>query len=350
MILFYRNPILWILLALIFFVGIALFFSSILTPYICSLILAYLLSPLVDRLENFGLPRAVSGLIILIFAIGVIILSILLVLPIFIEQFEELISTLPAIYHHCLIALDNLLPKFITQSFSLNNNFLDIKELFKNNGLNLASVFTSYAFALFDFIVITLIVPIISFYLLIDWNRIKAKCANYLPRNSSEEISDIMLRIDSLLSRFVRGQLLICGVLALFYSVLLSLLGLSYGLLIGVFAGMISFIPFLGSVLGATIAVTVAIYQFWETPSFIAYVGLVFIIGQLLESNYFTPKLIGNAVRLHPVVMMLSLSIGGAVAGLTGVLLAVPLTGILAVLLRRLGHRYLNSPFFKGTE
>ena len=308
------------------------------------------MTPFVDRLENLGVPRPVSGLIILIFFIILIILFTLLALPVFIEQFDALISALPSIYNRGLISLDYFLPKFFTQSSSLDKNFSHVTEFLKEDGLEFASIFASYAFALFDFVILVLVVPIIAFYLLIDWNKIKVKCASYFPRNLSEEISEIMSRIDSLLIGFVRGQLLICASLSLFYSVSLSSLGLSYGLLIGVFSGVISFIPFLGSVLGAVIAISVAIYQFWDTTQFIAYVGFVFIIGQLLESNFFTPKFIGNAVRLHPVIIMLSVSLGGSFAGLTGILLAVPLAGIFAVLLRQASRYYLNSLFFKGTE
>ena len=159
----------------------------------------------------------------------------------------------------------------------------------------------------------------------------------------------MLIKIDSVLSSFVRGQVLICIALAIFYSVSLSALGLSYGLLIGVFSGLISFVPFLGAVLGASVALTVATYQFWLFPTFIGYVALIFFIGQLLESNLLTPKLIGASLRLHPVMIMLSVSIGGSLAGLSGIMLAVPLAGILVVLVRQLADQYLASKFFKGT-
>ena len=121
-------------------------------------------------------------------------------------------------------------------------------------------------------------------------------------------------------------------------------------MLIGLFAGLISFIPFIGAILGATIAVMVAIYQFWDVPIYIAYVSFIFLAGQILESNFLTPKLIGDAVRLHPLVIMFSISIGGAMAGLSGIMLAIPLAGVIAVLLRKIGQQYLEPNLDEDVE
>ena len=346
----YRNPIFWMFLAFLSLIVITLIFSSVLTPYVCALVLAYLLAPLVDRLETLGISRPISGIIILIFAIGCIVGSILLVIPIFIQQAEMLISAFPRIYNRCLVLLERVLPTFIENNFSLETEVLNAGEVLKRQGLNFVSGFTFYAFALLDLILLIFVIPIITFYLLVDWNKILIKSARSLPDQVSKEINGVAVKIDNLLTGFVRGQLIICIVLSIFYSVALSFLGLSYGLLIGVFAGLISFIPFVGAALGAAIAVSVALYQFWDTSLIIVYVGLVFIAGQLLESNFFTPKLIGSAVRLHPIAIMLSISIGGTVAGITGILLAIPLAGIFAVLLRELGYQYLDNTFFKDSE
>ena len=350
MVLFYRNPIFWMLFLLIFLVIIALFFSAILAPFISAVIFAYLLVPLVNRMENFGLPRAVSGFILILLIVSLIASSVLLVMPIFIGQATDLLLVLPEVFDRGLRIMESLLPKVFGENFSLENQFLNINEIFSESGLHIVSEFASYAFVIFDLMLIIFVVPVIMMYLLIDWNRIILKCANYLPKKSSEEIYDLIFQIDSLLSGFVRGQLLICATLGIFYSVTLSIFGLSYGLLIGVFAGLISFVPFIGAILGAVIALTVAIYQFWDAPISIVYVSLIFLVGQILESNFLTPKLIGDAVRLHPVVIMLSISIGGSIAGLTGILLAIPLAGVIAVLLRKLSQQYLEPNLDKDFE
>ena len=350
MILFYRNPIFWIFFLLIFLVVMALFFSAVLTPFVTAVIFSYLLAPVVNKLENFGLPRAFSGIILLLIIISLIACSVLLVVPILIGQAADFISSLPEFYNRGLRILESLLPKVFGKDFSLEDQFLNINEVLSKPALNIVSEFASYAFVIFDLVVIILVVPVITFYLLVDWNRIILKFANYLPNKSSEEIYGLISQIDNLLSGFVRGQLLICAALSIFYSVSLSIFGLSYGLLIGFFAGLISFIPFIGAIFGAMIAVIVAIYQFWDAPIYIVYVSLIFLMGQILESNFLTPKLIGDAVRLHPVVIMLSISIGGAIAGLAGIMLAIPLAGVIAVLLRKIGQQYLEPNLDKDVE
>ncbi len=350
MILLFRNPVIWMLLALLGFIAIAWLFSYVLTPYIISILLAYCLTPLVNKMERFGLLRAISGVVLIIFALGLVLGSIVLAFPIFVAQVEAMIVSLPDLYNSCLKVLRGITPQFIDQGFISEYDLLEYNGVFKQYGAGVVSEVASYASAVFDLIFVVLIVPIITFYLLVDWNKIIAKCSNFLPHHSSEEINQLITQIDSMLTGFIRGQLLICTFLVFFYCILLSLVGLTYGLLIGVFAGLISFIPFLGAGLGVSIALSVAIYQFWDIPVFIGYVAVIFLFGQILESNFLTPKLIGSAVRLHPVLIMLSVSIGGALAGLSGVLLAIPVAGILAVLLRQLAHQYLASSFFKGIK
>ena len=324
-------------------------FSRVLTPYIFGVILAYLLDPLVDKLESFGLPRAISSIAIMLLALSILFLSAFLFVPALIGQIESLLVSLPDIYSFVLDLIKSIIPDFVQREPGLTDGFLDLKAALATNGINIASKFASYALATFDFLVLFLIVPVITFYLLMDWDKILHKFSNYLPRGAFKEVYEAILKIDNVLAGFVRGQLLICLALSLLYSVSLLALGLNYSLIIGLFAGLISFIPFLGASVGAIIALSVAALQFWSSPIMIAYVGIVFIVGQLIESNLLTPKLVGNSVRLHPVIIMLSVSIGGALSGLSGVMLAVPVTAIIAVLFRELLSKYLSSSFFQGT-
>ncbi len=339
----YYKPALWMLVTLMTLAVFVWLFSAPLTPYVWAIILSYLLSPLVNILENNGVKRTIAGILVLFLGISLIFGIIFFVLPIFVQQVEKLIISFPAIYNRSLNLIENFLPNFVDKNLILEKKYLDMNEFLDNSGSKIVSQIASYAFAIVDLILLIMIVPIITFYLLVDWKKIMLNLGSFVPSHSSKEINSILLNIDSLLTGFVRGQLLVCLFLALFYSVSLSFLGLSYGLLIGVFSGLISFVPFVGASLGAFIGVCVATYQFWSVPIFVAYVILVFGIGQILESNVLTPKLIGSAVRLHPVIIMLAVSIGGAVAGLSGILLAVPFAGILAVLLRHIGRKYVTS-------
>lgn len=321
-------------------------FSEVLAPYIFGVILAYLLDPLVDKLEDLGLSRALSSIAIMLLALSIIFLLIFLLIPTLIGQIESLVISLPDIYIRALSIFKSIIPEFVQRGLVSNDGLLDLKGALSANGINIASKFASYALVALDFLILFLIVPVITFYLLMDWDKILNTFSKYLPHRSAEEVYSVMLNIDNVLSGFVRGQLLICIFLGILYSGSLSALGLNYSLLIGLFAGLISFIPFLGASVGAIIALSVAAVQFWSVPEMIAYVGVVFIAGQLFESNLLTPKLIGNSVRLHPVMIMLSVSIGGALAGLSGVMLAVPVAAIIAVLFRELLGKYLSSSFF----
>ena len=345
----FRNPVFWMLIVFASLLAIVWCFSRVLTPYIFGVILAYLLDPLVDKLESFGLPRAISSIAIMLLALSILFLSAFLFVPALIGQIESLLVSLPDIYSFVLDLIKSIIPDFVQREPGLTDGFLDLKAALATNGINIASKFASYALATFDFLVLFLIVPVITFYLLMDWDKILHKFSNYLPRGAFKEVYEAILKIDNVLAGFVRGQLLICLALSLLYSVSLLALGLNYSLIIGLFAGLISFIPFLGASVGAIIALSVAALQFWSYPIMIAYVGIVFIVGQLIESNLLTPKLVGNSVRLHPVIIMLSVSIGGALSGLSGVMLAVPVTAIIAVLFRELLSKYLSSSFFQGT-
>ena len=344
----FRNPVFWILIVFASILIIIWCFSKVLTPYIFGVILAYLLDPLVDKLENFGLPRTLSSIAIMILALSIIFVSIFLLIPALIEQIESLLMSLPDIYGHGLSAIESIVPKFVHKGLVSADSLSDFKNALATNGITIASKFASYALVAFDIFVLFLIVPVITFYLLMDWDKILNNFSNYLPQKSAEEIHKVIMKIDNVLSGFVRGQLLICLTLSLFYSGSLLALGLNYSLLIGLFAGLISFIPFLGASIGAIIALSVAALQFWSVPEMIAYVGVVFVAGQLFESNLLTPKLVGDSVRLHPVMIMLAVSVGGAISGLSGVMLAVPVAAIIAVLFRELLHKYLNSSFFQG--
>ena len=202
--------------------------------------------------------------------------------------------------------------------------------------------------ALFNFLSLLFVTPVVAWYLLRDWDRIVAKVDQWLPRPYAEEIRGQMEEIDKRLAGFVRGQAMVCFFLAAFYGTGLTALGLNYGLVVGVVAGLISFIPYVGSVTGFVLSMLLALVQF-DNPWWIGAVAGVFIVGQAIEGNFLTPKFVGGRVGLHAVWVILALFAFGALFGFVGVLVAVPVAAVIGVLTRYLLQRYLESRYYTGT-
>jgi predicted PurR-regulated permease PerM len=192
-----------------------------------------------------------------------------------------------------------------------------------------------------------IITPIVAFYLLRDWDAITAKVDSWLPRQNAPTIREQFLAIDGTIAGFVRGQSTVCLVLAALYGISLTVIGLKSGLMVGIGAGLISFVPYLGAAMGMVIGVGIAIVQFPEWTT-IAIVGGVFLFGQTLESYVLTPRLVGDRVGLHPVWIIFALLAGGAVMGFTGVLIAVPAAAVIGVLIRFSLTRYMASDLYSG--
>jgi len=201
--------------------------------------------------------------------------------------------------------------------------------------------------AFFNMLSLLVITPVVAFYLLRDWDLITAKIDSWLPRDAAPTIRKQFAEIDQTLAAFVRGQSTVCLVLGLIYGAGLTVAGLKSGLLVGLGAGFISFIPYLGAASGLVVGLGIAIFQFSEwTPIFV--VAAIFLTGQTLESYVLTPRLVGDRVGLHPVWIIFALLAGGAVFGFTGVLLAVPVAAVIGVLTRFAIARYLDSPLYRG--
>jgi len=191
------------------------------------------------------------------------------------------------------------------------------------------------------------ITPVVAFYLLRDWDRIVERFDSYLPRDAAPTIREQMRAIDTTIAGFVRGQATVCLALAVWYGAALTVVGLKSGLLVGLGAGAISFIPYLGAATGLAVAVAIAWVQFASWPM-VAVVAVVFVVGQLAESYVLTPRLVGDRIGLHPVWIIFALLAGGALFGFTGVLLAVPVAAVIGVLIRFGLKRYLASPLYTG--
>jgi predicted PurR-regulated permease PerM len=194
------------------------------------------------------------------------------------------------------------------------------------------------------------VTPVVAFYILLDWDRMVGKVDGWIPRAHVGEVRKIILDIDRAVAGFIRGQGSLCLILGVWYAVGLSLAGLNFGLLIGFFAGMISFVPYVGSLVGMALGLSVAVVQFWggDLWTSIGLVLAVFVIGQFVEGNILQPRLVGQSVGLHPVWLMFALYAFGSLFGFVGMMVAVPAAAVAGVLVRYALSRYLQSDIFDG--
>jgi predicted PurR-regulated permease PerM len=343
------------------FIGFVLFLgglyllSDILLPFVAGIILAYLLDPLADWLERHGFPRWVAaGLITLLAAAGVTV-AFLLVVPLLQTQLVDLAHRLPGYIDNLrdqavgLLALvqAELSPEQMAALKGKISGIAGPNALAWLGGL-LGKLWGG-GVALVNLLSLLVITPIVQFYLLRDWDQITTTVDDWLPRPQAPIIRAQVKEIDAVLSAFLRGQFSVCLLLGVFYAIGLTLIGLDFGLIIGFATGLISFVPYFGMLIGFAVGLGVALAQFssWEP---MAMVAGVFVVGQFLEGNFITPKLVGDKVGLHPVWIIFALLAGGTLFGFTGILLAVPAAAVIGVLGRFAIQRYRSSDAFLGND
>jgi predicted PurR-regulated permease PerM len=327
--------------------------SAILLPFLAGIVLAYFLDPVADALERIGMRRWLAALLILVCSILGFVLILLLVLPILGDQIGKFISHIPG-YVSALIRLFNdLAPQWIKDFLAKSgtdvpNSVSDIAGRAAGwLATILASVWTG-GLAVVNILSLVTVTPIVAFYLLTDWDHMVAKVDHWLPRDHAEPIRQIAQEIDSAMAGFIRGQGTVCLILGLFYAVALTLAGLNFGLLIGLAAGLLSFIPFVGAIIGGVTAVGTGLVQFWPNWVQVLIIVGIFAAGQFLEGNFLSPRLVGHRIGLHPVWLMFALFAFGYLFGFVGLLLAVPLAAAVGVLVRFGLKQYLKSPYYLG--
>jgi predicted PurR-regulated permease PerM len=348
-----RQQVVFWLIVLVLVIGFLFLFSSILLPFIAGMAIAYFLDPVADRLELLGLSRMMATLVILIVFVLVFALALTLLIPVIISQFNDFMLHIPGYVQQFQQFITNtqntIVPEWIrSQAGALKNNLSTIM----SDGLGfVAGLFAqiwSSGKALINIISLMVITPVVAFYILLDWDRMIAKVDAWIPRDHVATVRQIASEIDQAIAGFIRGQGSLCIILGIYYGVGLSLVGLNFGLLIGLFAGMISFIPYVGSLVGLFLAVSIAIVQFWPDYLWVCLVLAVFFTGQFLEGNVLQPKLVGSSVGLHPVWLMFALFAFGALFGFVGLLIAVPAAAACGVLVRFALSRYLQSDLYYG--
>ncbi len=348
-----RRHILFWIGALAVVVVFLWFFRSILLPFVAGMALAYFLDPVADWLERRGLSRLMATVVILVCFVLVFVLSLMLVIPIIINQFTEFAAALPGYISQLQQIISSpetsFLPHWIgSQIETIKQNFSEV--LSQGAGFigSLLGQIWNSGKAIVDVVSLLIVTPVVAFYILLDWDRMVSKVDNWIPREQVNTVRRIAREMDESVAGFIRGQGSLCLILGIFYAVGLSIVGLNFGLLIGFVSGMISFIPYIGSLIGLVLSVGVALVQFWPDYPWILAVAGVFFVGQFVEGNILQPKLVGESVGLHPVWLMFALFAFGAMFGFVGLLIAVPAAAVVGVLVRFALSRYLDSDIYYG--
>ena len=335
--------------------GLLLFLlREILLPFVAGMAVAYLLDPIADRLEDWGLSRTMATVVITILFMVLALGALFLLLPVIYHQALDLLSRAPAIAgavrDYVLSLSESLFATLAPDQIERAREALTgMADNIVGWALGFGEGLWRSGLALVNLIAMLFITPIVTFYLLRDWDQMVDRMDDLLPRKHASVIREQLGKINDTLAGFVRGQGLVCTTLALLYAVGLSLAGLDFGLIVGLGAGMLSFIPYVGAITGFVVGVTLAFLQFDDLIR-IGAVALVFVIGQLLEGNFLSPKLVGERVGLHPVWVIFGAFAGAALFGLVGILLAVPATAVIGVLVRFAIERYEMSILYHGGD
>ncbi len=303
--------------------------SSILLPFVLGFALAYFLDPVADRLEALGMRRSLATATVTLVVGLVVLVALTLGIPLMATQISLLIGALPsyiADVQNWMVA-ENLA---VGQSQIVSS----LGESLRGGLQNTASSLLFTGLSLLNVLSLLIITPIVAVYMLNDWDRMIARIDALLPDEQSQTIRELARQIDTTLGGFARGQIMVCMALGLIYAVGLSLVGLQGGVFVGLLAGLVSFVPYVGAAFGLLLAGALGLGQFGFEWSSLGQIGLVFVVGQFIEGNVLTPRWVGDRVQLHPVWIMFALLAMGTLFGFLGLLLAVPIAAILGVLIR----------------
>ena len=346
-----RQLTFWLLTFLVL-AAVLWLLHDILLPFVAGIALAYVLAPLADRVERLGVNRTVAALIVVSVLVVALIALMLLLVPLLLQQGASLISHIPGYFKRIKeLIVDPNFPWL---------NWLGSAETGKTASDLVGQVATwllsfSYSLwtggkALVSFASVLIVMPVVTFYLIRDWHAMIDRVDSWIPVRQRETVRQLGREIDAAIGGFLRGQFGVCLVLGCYYAIGLMLVGLDFALLIGLIAGVITFVPYIGSMTGLMIAASVAIAQFWPDWKRIVLVIAIFLVGQFIEGNIVSPKFVGERVGLHPVWLIFAMFAFGYLFGFVGLLIAVPLGAAIAVLLRFALRQYFASPFYTGDK
>jgi len=328
-------------------------FSPILLPFVAGMALAYMLDPVADWLERRGLSRLTATMTILVLFVVLLVAFLLLVVPILINQLTTLVADFPGYVKRIEELIEQLLTSSWAENLGVNPDTVraSISDYLSQGSRWFTTVIPSIwsgSIAFINVLALAVVTPVVAFYMLYDWDRMIDKVDSWLPRDSVGEIRRLAREIDRVIAGFVRGQALVGLSLGTFYAAGLVMIGVNFGFLIGLVAGIISFIPYVGTTLGFIASVGIALVQFWPDWIWIVATAVLFVIGQLLEGYVFQPYFIGGNVGLHPVWLMFALFAFGLLFGFVGLLVAIPAAAAIGVLVRYGLGRYLDSSIYRG--
>lgn len=326
------------------------FMGDVLLPFVLGSAIAYFLDPVADRLERMGLSRTMATAAITVVAILIFVIMALLVIPTLVSQALNLFAIAPDLTKRLSAFLTERFPSILEDGSTLRNSITSLGTLVQQRGGELLNTALSSAAGIINIIMLFVIVPVVAVYMLLDWDRMMAHVDSLLPRDHAQVIRRLAADIDKTLASFIRGMGTVCLVLGTYYAIALMLVGLQFGLVVGFIAGLVTFIPYLGALIGGALALGLALFQFWGDWVSIGLVAGIFVIGQVIEGNVMTPKLVGNSVGLHPVWLILSLSVFGTLFGFVGMLVAVPVAASLGVIARFAVEQYQLSLLYRGTQ
>jgi predicted PurR-regulated permease PerM len=338
------------LLAAVALGGLIYLLGPILTPFLLAALLAYICNPLVGRMERRGVNRTVgTGLVLLLLLAGFVVL-LLVLFPLLIRQLRGVAEQLPAYVEMLRAATE----PWIAKHFGVRLDIAFVKDWLTDHAaqvqqlvVKLLPSITTGGLALLQVIMNIVLVPIVLIYLLRDWNRLTHMIQQMIPRRWHESTMSMLNEIDDVLGHFLRGQLLVMMLMAAFYTLGLWFAGLDYALSVGLIAGLVTFVPYLGVIIGLALATLTGLLQFSDLYSLL-WVWSVFILANVMEGYVFVPWLVGDRIGLHPVAVIFALLAFGQLFGFFGVLLALPASAALLVGLRRLRRHYLDSGMYNA--
>jgi predicted PurR-regulated permease PerM len=347
-----RQVLFWLVALLVFILGMLLL-KDVLLPFLVGMVIAYALNPLAERLVSQGLSRTWASAAVVAALLVVFVAALVLLLPLLASQLQQLLANAPGEIERLresfeLFARNRLGARFPEVKQSVDKAVVDFGANWTSIAAGLAKSVWAQGLALVNFMSLLLITPLVVFYLLVDWHPMLEKLNGWLPRDHQTTIRRLSTEINEAVAAFIRGQGLVCLVLGLFYALGLILVGLKYGLLVGIGTGIASFVPIVGWALGLIVALVLAGLQFGPQPGALLQVALVFAAGQALDAALLSPKLVGEKVGLHPVWLMVALFVFSYLFGFTGVLVAVPVAAAVGVLVRFGLEVYLSSSIYQG--
>ena len=337
-------------IAVVVFVLAMWFLGNVILPFILGGAIAYFLDPVADRLQRLGLSRMSAVIDITLSVILVFALVLVLVVPTLVNQAMALFEIAPQLARDLQGFFTERFPSLFDADSPARQTLIGLGETIRERGAAMVETLVTSAASLVNVVVLLVVAPVVAVYLLYDWDHMIEEIDKLLPRDHAPVVRRLARDIDATLASFIRGMGTVCLILGTYYAVALMLVGLEFGLVVGAVAGLLTFIPYVGAIIGGALAIGLALFQFWGDWLYIILVAAIFVSGQVIEGNILTPKLVGSSVGLHPVWLIFALSAFGTLFGFVGMLVAVPVAAALGVVARFTIAQYKASLLYRGLD